>query len=73
MEGVSSSSSSSVISNSLNPTTSSLLSITEIFNPNAWNSLISTLKASGIPGFGSGVPFTIDSYTLTRPTTSSDL
>ena len=60
-------------SNSLNPTTSSSLLITDISKPNAWNSLINTLNASGIPGFGNGLPFTIDSYTFTRPTTSSDL
>ena len=55
------------------PITLSSSSITEISNPKAWNSLINTLNDSGIDGFGSGTPLTIDSYTLTRPTTSSDL
>ena len=69
--GVSSSFSS--FSKSLKLTSSSSLLITEISNPNAWNSFINTLNDSGIPGLGNGFPFTIDSYTLTRPRTSSDL
>ena len=33
---------------------------------------MSTLNDSGIPGVGIGLPFTIASYALARPTTSSD-
>ena len=36
-------------------------------------SFISTLKLSGTPGSGMLSPLTIASYTLTRPSTSSDL
>ena len=36
-------------------------------------SLMSTLKLSGMPGSGMFSPFTIASYTFTRPSTSSDL
>src|SRR3989454_925272 len=43
------------------------------FNPSAWSSFTSTLKDSGIPGFGRFCPFTIASYTRLRPFTSSDL
>src|SRR5439155_419991 len=43
------------------------------FNPRACSSFTSTLKDSGIPGFGRFCPFTIASYTRLRPFTSSDL
>src|SRR2546421_7383489 len=43
------------------------------FNPSACSSFTSTLKDSGIPGFGRFCPFTIASYTRLRPFTSSDL
>ena len=44
----------------------------EISSPKAWNSFINTLNDSGLPASFISCPLTIDSNTLTRPTTSSD-
>jgi len=41
--------------------------------PRPFNSCINTLNDSGKPGSGSVSPFTIASYVLALPTTSSDL
>src|SRR5262249_3415310 len=43
------------------------------FNPRACSSFTSTLKDSGMPGFGRFCPLTMASYTRLRPFTSSDL
>ncbi len=46
---------------------------TSTLRHNDCSSLSSTLNDSGMPGSGMFSPLTIASYTLTRPTVSSDL